>query len=626
MKSNNKNTSSYIFVDSSLAIDFLRDKKLYQEARIITASPYLLNLESDTTISFESEENESLLSNLIESGLEFSTNVFDSLNNTSFSDYALLSALQVHNLQKWVRKSINLEINHFNDSVLVVQIVDNNGNLITAYDNKIAQLLSNNSNLQTLSLNIEDIIDDRFQISKLEKYKEIKKRALAKFNRIKNNLPNINFNTNTASDGIIANYPSRNHLLVDISYELQDRGYQIEQLIKYNVRKSPYNSNKYADIFERLNPIVTKHVSSFVNERAIQPLIEIYYRNLFDAFQEYDAQISNWEHQIDKINPEAVMSSFPARPDMIALSKVCNVRSIPYISAQHGFGREVDKLHKVSVATYENSVADLVLTYNHTSAEILNKHNPFKKGIAIPVGFPSHVRDQIGFDSKSIMRSNQHEIIYISNMLFMGNAQMIHVGTASDSIKSNFDINLLSVFENINKNVLFKLYPITHIDVDPQKSKYKSKRLAPNRYLDLNPISEIFSKLQNVTMYDGTQDALKMFKNHKIIVLAGCSTSLGNALISNIPLVYINSHKIRPMQEEVLREFSEAVFCFDAEDKKFNDTLKNFLNSNIEEINRLWNQKSNSREKFILKYVDSSDSSLDIKNAASSVTEFINIF
>ena len=67
MKSNNKNTPSYIFVDSSLAIDFLRDKKLYQEARIITASPYLLNLESDTTISFESEENESLLSNLIES-------------------------------------------------------------------------------------------------------------------------------------------------------------------------------------------------------------------------------------------------------------------------------------------------------------------------------------------------------------------------------------------------------------------------------------------------------------------------------------------------------------------------------------------------------------------------------
>ena len=56
------------------------------------------------------------------------------------------------------------------------------------------------------------------------------------------------------------------------------------------------------------------------------------------------------------------------------------------------------------------------------------------------------------------------------------------------------------------------------------------------------------------------------------------------------------------------------------------NTLKNFLNSNIEEINRLWNQKSNSREKFILKYVDSSDSSLDIKNAASSVTEFINTF
>jgi len=54
--------------------------------------------------------------------------------------------------------------------------------------------------------------------------------------------------------------------------------------------------------------------------------------------------------------------------------------------------------------------------------------------------------------------------------------------------------------------------------------------------------------------------------------------------------------------------------------------LKNFLNSNIEEINRLWNQKSNSREKFIHKYVDSSDSSLDIKNAASSVTEFINTF
>ena len=174
----------------------------------------------------------------------------------------------------------------------------------------------------------------------------------------------------------------------------------------------------------------------------------------------------------------------------------------------------------------------------------------------------------------------------------MGNAQMIHVGTASDEMKSEFDINLLSVFKEVNKKVLFKLYPTTHINVDTPTNKYKLKRIAPNRYLDLNPISKLVETSKNITFHEGNQDALDMFKKHKIIVLAGCSTSLGNALMSGVPLVYINNSQIRPMQEEILNEFSDTVFCFDSEDGQFNNDLRDFLNLNIDQMQKLWNEKS----------------------------------
>ena len=626
MKFNIENIPSYIFVDTSLAIDLLKINKIYDDSTIITSSPYMRKLESDEVNPFESQIHKSQISNLIESGFSFSKTIFDCLADTSFSDYALLAALQSHNLQKWIRKSIPLTDNHFTDSVLVIQLVDNQNNVISAYDNKINQLLSGNPNLQIIPIDIENIIDDRFQISRLDRSRELKKRALAKLNRIKNRIPSLKRDLEIPSNGIIANYPSRNHLLVDLTDGLRQKGYQIEQLVRHEVNKSHYNYNKYADVFEHISPILKEHLSQFVNSKLIGPLSEIYYQNLFYAFDEYDRQLSNWEIQIDKITPKAVMSSFPARPDMIALSKICGIRNIPYISAQHGFGREVDKLHRVSIATYENSVADLVLTYNNTSAKILNEKNPFKKGTAISVGFPSYVSDRLNASSQNILNLKVSEIIYVSNMLFMGNAQMIHVGTASDEMKSEFDINLLSVFKKVNKNVLFKLYPTTHINVGEHTNKYKPKRLVPNRYLDLNPISKLVKTSQNVTLYEGNQDALGMFKHHKIIVLAGCSTSLGNALVSGIPLVYINSSQIRPMQEETLNEFSKAVFCFNSEDGKFNNDLSDFLNLSVDQIQKLWNKKSVHRNQFIDKYIDSSKSNDSFENMVKKVSDFINTF
>ncbi|MFL2755932.1 MAG: hypothetical protein ACJ0BE_01565 [Dehalococcoidia bacterium] len=626
MKFNSKNIPSYIFVDTSLAIDLLKINKIYDDSTIITSSPYMRRLEPDVINPFESSIHKSQISDLIESGFNFSKNIFDSLSDSSFSDYALLAALQAHNLQKWVRKSIPFTDNHFTDSVLVIQIVDNQNNVISAYDNKINELLSGNPNLQIIPINIEDIIDGRFQISHLDLFRELKKRAFAKFNRIRNKIPSVKRDLESISNGIIANYPSRNHLLVDLAVGLRQKGYKIEHLVRYEVNKSDYNDNKYKDVFEHISPILNEHLSQFVSSKLIGPLSEIYYQNTFYAFDEYDRQLLNWEMQIDKITPKAVMSSFPARPDMIALSKVCSIRNIPYISAQHGFGREVDKLHRVSIATYENSVADLVLTYNNTSAKILNENNPFKKGKAISVGFPSYVLDRLNSTNQNIWNIKVPEIIYVSNMLFMGNTQMIHVGTASDEMKSEFDINLLSVFKEVNKKVLFKLYPTTHINVDTPTNKYKLKRIAPNRYLDLNPISKLVETSKNITFHEGNQDALDMFKKHKIIVLAGCSTSLGNALMSGVPLVYINNSQIRPMQEEILNEFSDTVFCFDSEDGQFNNDLRDFLNLNIDQMQKLWNEKSAKRNQFIDKYIDSSKSNYSFDNAVDKVSNFINTF
>ena len=628
---NNADTPKYIFLDSSLSLEAMKTNYGYGNPTIVTSSPLLLTSQSINCDSFESENHESSILNLIYSGLPFSIEIYKTLNNEGFSSYALLAALQVHNLQKWIRKAIPLDDKYFTDSVAVVQIVDKDNKVISAYDNKMNELLENNPNLTTLPLRFDEIVDDRFNIPIVDKYNALKKRAFAKYNRIFSKIISIADDKNDDYNGVIAIYPSRNHLLVELSSGLNERGYKIEKLVKYETKKSNYDLNKYSNVFDVIEPIVITHLSKFVNSNSIKALLNIYKRQLFHAFDEYNCQISKWQLQIDKLSPKAIMSSFPARPDMIALSEVCAIRKIPYISAQHGFGREVDALHEVSIATYENNVADLVLTYNGVSAKNSDENNPFKKGYCIKAGFPSYVETQINQQSimhkGNIFKSKYPEIIYISNMLFMGNAQMIHVGTGSDAMKAHHDIDLMNlVFKDINKKVLFKLYPVSAIKLSFNRKNPNRTQYAPNRYLDINPIKAAALKVKNITLYDGNQDALRMLKNHKIIVLTGCSTSLGNSLISKLPLVFINHHKIRPMRTDVFEELANSIFCFDVLDVDFHKNLRDFLNMDIEKIQNLWDRKLECREGFISKYVDSSYFSDFTEDTTETVSEFIKTF
>ena len=96
--------------------------------------------------------------------------------------------------------------------------------------------------------------------------------------------------------------------------------------------------------------------------------------------------------------------------------------------------------------------------------------------------------------------------------------------------------------------------------------------------------------------------------------------------MSGVPLVYINNSQIRPMQEEILNEFSDTVFCFDSEDGQFNNDLRDFLNLNIDQMQKLWNEKSAKRNQFIDKYIDSSKSNYSFDNAVDKVSNFINTF
>ena len=80
------------------------------------------------------------------------------------------------------------------------------------------------------------------------------------------------------------------------------------------------------------------------------------------------------------------------------------------------------------------------------------------------------------------------------------------------------------------------------------------------------------------------------------------------------------------MQEEILNEFSEAVFCFNSEEEKFNDDLSEFLNLSIDQIQKLWNKKSVHRNQFIDKYIDSSKNNDSFENMAEKVSNFINTF
>jgi hypothetical protein len=98
-----------------------------------------------------------------------------------------------------------------------------------------------------------------------------------------------------------------------------------------------------------------------------------------------------------------------------------------------------------------------------------------------------------------------------------------------------------------------------------------------------------------------------------ILIIDRATSTLGWALASNIPLIYIDSHH-SPLIPSVKKEMEKSVFLVDAHELNWKKELTKYTSMNTKKMLDKWMLMKPSRDKFISKYVlgSSSNDSTDI--------------
>ena len=180
-------------------------------------------------------------------------------------------------------------------------------------------------------------------------------------------------------------------------------------------------------------------------------------------------------------------------------------------------------------------------------------------------------------------KNKKKSIVYISTGLNKGNYGW-GVNFFSDIDIIYYELELIKkVFIKTDINFLYKMYPEVN-----------------SRYLDGNPIKDYLIKY-NINYYNGFTDMRYMIDDFNIFITKGATSTLTWPLLSNKPLIFINSLK-KPIKSELKNLFNESIFYFEENDPQIYDKLNNLINMELEEINNIYFNKRKNRSFLINQY------------------------
>ena len=87
---------------------------------------------------------------------------------------------------------------------------------------------------------------------------------------------------------------------------------------------------------------------------------------------------------------------------------------------------------------------------------------------------------------------------------------------------------------------------------------------------------------KEIKLYNGISlvkknfDSKYLFNTKRVIIVSNANSTFGGALLSNLPLIYIDTHQMK-LKSNVLKLIKKSTFYFDFNDKDFFYDLKKFL-------------------------------------------------
>lgn len=349
---------------------------------------------------------------------------------------------------------------------------------------------------------------------------------------------------------------------------------KIEKLIKQNFNKN-FNFNK-----DQLDAIVSMIIANL--EKKLQ-------QSLFNT-----KEIDYFFNQLNKKykNITSIIVSAPNASTAKYFHKIAKKNKIKIINFEHGMTTGVALRNKHYVGFSEATNCDFMFVINELAAKEYKLIKKNKIAELFIIGLPSQIKNIIGRPIQNFILRRKHQlkqsdfcICHVSTLIFNGG---IRYGPSMSSDKEVTCFNnkiLFEVYEKLkNKKIIFKDYPSARHIYQP---KLKERVTVKNKNI-------IFEE-------EGDWRYLRAVSN--LIITMGATSTLSWCIACRVPLVYINL-KTKELRYNWLNDkFKESFFYFDASQDNWADKLKYLLSKSPEEINNMWLEKEELREKFINSYL-----------------------
>lgn len=593
---------SNVFCDSQEALRWAYSKGLQKSAIIRTSSPSLLALNKHNIQNVEKNWTRKKIKKFQSEMLEFSKEIYDLLINEKGVTRAMaIGACQdILRLHLYIYKAGCIEKDDLNEERLFISINGYGGRYGNNMNSPWDKLLDNNPCFKKVSytLNNSNWVEQSinsvsfYDRMRLGGFETIIYRCGIKLSKI---IPSF------LSKGEIL-ITSENELIIESAGHLFKRGYLIRDLKHSD--KPELTSFEGLDIKKKLIPILKNRIKAWIEpdllDKCINHIAFMINKNALSTkfyYSDWNSILSN-THKNTK-----VLSNSPAGIQGNVLYDVCKKKNIPVIGVLHGVAHEISKLINVRSSFFDASMTNFFLSHTEIAAKV-QEDNPFSVSTGIAVGLPTRI-----LRMKDYKRHSKYSepIIYASTNLYRGSLVPAYIEGETDYGSFIREYNLASlVFAKIPHKMCYKTYPEEN-----------------RRYPDDDPIEEFINNSESITLIKEKVDMRYLLSSFKIIVTSGATSTLGWAVMTGKPLVFINWQKHCPLSSNAFQSLDKGVFVFDGDSENFHEELLHFLSKPIDEIKAEWEKKAKNRIKMIEKYFSKNLSK--IGSTAADIIENISV-
>ena len=365
----------------------------------------------------------------------------------------------------------------------------------------------------------------------------------------------------------------------ETAFHLMLRGFIVTEVERLDLLVE----NGSQHIPESVLTVFRKFLDDWFPQSAIPIALDYFAKALGQSFGKFEAARRHWSAQLPNLFPDrrgAILTFFPGTPEIIALGAVGREKGIPLVAFQHGVAREINSAHKMSECTYENAVSDILFTFNEAATDV-SRNIPFARGRVETVG----MRLAYGRLKKRGFVKACEPILYVSTTLLSGNINL-QGGSHSDAERVRQELTLIDqTFVRLPHAVAVKLYP------------------AAPRYAEPDLVAERLEQCDNVRRLDSEVDLRYLVSRFRVIVTSRATSTLSWCLMSDLPLVFLNSPNHAPLKEKVRTAISDAVFLFDWSEPDMLTKLRIFLSRPLTQIEDEWSHKADARRAIIRRYI-----------------------